>query len=254
MNQVFGLSDSDFTFKVVIFGDSQTGKTTLTHRFLTNLFKEDIQMSMKYYISIIVIVIAGIFGNFLRYTERSPDRMANFDQIPMEHSGYFGTERPIASRTIDFLGVDKTIMRNYRSAGGRQIELYCGYFSSQRYGSQIHSPKNCLPGGGWRIEYIEPYEIKSSNGQSKTVNHMIISQNNFRTVVLYWFETRSGAIGDEYGLKFDMVKNSLLFRPTDAAMIRITTSAQDGDFESATRDCVTFLREFEPFIYKALPF
>ncbi|MFX1376045.1 MAG: Rab family GTPase [Promethearchaeota archaeon] len=40
------MSDSDFTFKIVIFGDSQTGKTTLTHRFLTNLFKEDIQMTL----------------------------------------------------------------------------------------------------------------------------------------------------------------------------------------------------------------
>jgi len=40
------LSETYFTFKIVIFGDSQTGKTTLTHRFLTNLFKEDIQMTL----------------------------------------------------------------------------------------------------------------------------------------------------------------------------------------------------------------
>ncbi|MHA1913060.1 MAG: Rab family GTPase [Promethearchaeota archaeon] len=36
----------DRVAKIVIFGDSQTGKTTLTHRFLTNLFKEDIQMTL----------------------------------------------------------------------------------------------------------------------------------------------------------------------------------------------------------------
>lgn len=30
------------TFKVVIFGDAGTGKTTLTHRYLTNLFVHDI--------------------------------------------------------------------------------------------------------------------------------------------------------------------------------------------------------------------
>jgi len=29
------------TFKVIIFGDAGTGKTTLTHRFLTNLFRKD---------------------------------------------------------------------------------------------------------------------------------------------------------------------------------------------------------------------
>ncbi|MHA2123813.1 MAG: Rab family GTPase [Promethearchaeota archaeon] len=37
---------TDYTFKLVIFGDSQTGKTTLTHRYLTNLFKADIQMTL----------------------------------------------------------------------------------------------------------------------------------------------------------------------------------------------------------------
>ncbi|KKK41091.1 MAG: small GTP-binding domain protein [Candidatus Lokiarchaeum sp. GC14_75] len=40
------MEKSDYTFKIVIFGDSQTGKTTLSHRFLTNLFKEDIQMTL----------------------------------------------------------------------------------------------------------------------------------------------------------------------------------------------------------------
>jgi small GTP-binding protein len=35
-----------YTFKIVIFGDSGTGKTTLTNRFLTNLFNEDITMTI----------------------------------------------------------------------------------------------------------------------------------------------------------------------------------------------------------------
>jgi len=40
------LSSFTSTFKIVLFGDSQTGKTTLAHRFLTNLFKEDISMTL----------------------------------------------------------------------------------------------------------------------------------------------------------------------------------------------------------------
>ncbi|MBD3193480.1 MAG: GTP-binding protein [Candidatus Lokiarchaeota archaeon] len=36
----------DATFKLVIFGDAGTGKTTLTHRFLTNLFKSDSTMTI----------------------------------------------------------------------------------------------------------------------------------------------------------------------------------------------------------------
>ena len=36
----------DATYKVVIFGDAGTGKTTLTQRFLTNLFKSDSKMTI----------------------------------------------------------------------------------------------------------------------------------------------------------------------------------------------------------------
>jgi small GTP-binding protein len=34
------------TYKIVLFGDSGTGKTTLAHRFLTNIFKHDISMTL----------------------------------------------------------------------------------------------------------------------------------------------------------------------------------------------------------------
>ena len=40
------MSSDIYTFKVIIFGNSQAGKTTLTHRFLTNLFKEDVPMTL----------------------------------------------------------------------------------------------------------------------------------------------------------------------------------------------------------------
>ncbi|MBY9007200.1 MAG: GTP-binding protein [Candidatus Lokiarchaeota archaeon] len=40
------ISIYDATFKLVIFGDAGTGKTTLTHRFLTNLFKSDSTMTI----------------------------------------------------------------------------------------------------------------------------------------------------------------------------------------------------------------
>ncbi len=36
----------DATFKIVIFGDAGCGKTTLTQRFLTNLFKSDTTMTI----------------------------------------------------------------------------------------------------------------------------------------------------------------------------------------------------------------
>ena len=36
-----------------------------------------------------------------------------------------------------------------RIRDGRSLWLYIGYWATQRKGAQIHSPRNCLPGGGW---------------------------------------------------------------------------------------------------------
>jgi Protein of unknown function (DUF3485) len=72
-------------------------------------------------------------------------------------------------RIVAKLGVDEYINRVYYNLDRRWIHLYVGYYQSQRQGSTIHSPKNCLPGAGWQpvesgrmvipIEGREPVEV-----------------------------------------------------------------------------------------------
>ena len=73
--------------------------------------------------------------------------------------------------------------------------------------------------------------------------------------MMYWFETRSGVISDEFGLKLDLMKNSLMLMPTDAAICRITMPLSlNDDFEIATAKAVKFIRDFYPSLQAALPF
>ncbi|MFH2035905.1 MAG: exosortase C-terminal domain/associated protein EpsI, partial [Candidatus Zixiibacteriota bacterium] len=163
-------------------------------------------------------------------------------------------EQEMADYATEILQADNATKRQYQSSSGAQVNLFSAYFKSQKYGSQIHSPKHCLPGGGWRIDKLEPYAMELADGSTKTVNRMYISLNNYRAVMLYWFETRSGSVRDEYGLKLDLVKNSLLFRPTDAAIVRITVDAPNNDFETATQTGILFYNEMRPYLTAALPF
>jgi EpsI family protein len=32
------------------------------------------------------------------------------------------------------------------------VNLYIAYYNSQRKGEAVHSPRSCLPGGGWQME------------------------------------------------------------------------------------------------------
>jgi hypothetical protein len=56
---------------------------------------------------------------------------------------------------------------------------------------------------------------------------MDLERNGSGQEVLYWFRTRSGVVVGEYGLKWDLMVNSLRRRPTDAAFIRYMAADQD---------------------------
>ena len=211
-------------------------------------------MKKRYLIIAIIILLAGISGNLLRYTGRIPDRMADFSAIPNSFAGYSGTELQLDAATSEVLKADVSTYRDYSSEDHAREALFIAYFKSQKYGSQIHSPKHCLPGGGWRIESIQPYKMNFPDGTPREINYLVIGNQDYKSIMFYWYETRSGSIRNEYGLKLDLVKNALLFRPTDAAIVRLTVNVPDGDVKRATELGVDFLQKSYPYVAKSLPF
>jgi EpsI family protein len=215
----------------------------------------DIQMKTKVIILTVLLLAAGAFGNYLRFSERRPDKEAAFSAIPLEANGFIGEERRFSDESYEILKADTSTLRYYIGADGGRFWLFIAYFKSQKYGSQIHSPKHCLPGGGWQIQQIEPYHLSLPGGVTKEVNRLIIADRDQKQLMLYWFETRGGAIRNEYGLKFDLMRNSLLLRPTDAAIIRLTLPITRGEtIDQATSRAIAYFATFYPSIAASLPF
>lgn len=213
------------------------------------------RVGIKVITASLLLVIMGGFGTYLRSHQARPDRPADFSQIPFEGGGYIGSEHRFADYAYEVLKADTTTLRMYSSPAGHSFWMFIAYFSSQKYGSQIHSPKHCLPGGGYRILSIEPYDIDLGNGQTLAVNRLIIASQRRQELMLYWFQTRSGVISGEFGLKLDLMNNSVFLRPTDAAICRITMPlALTADLEEASVEATRFIREFYPAIKSALPF
>ncbi len=206
-------------------------------------------------IASLLILVMGAIGNYLRYAESSPDRPADMGLIPMQSNDYTSEEHRFDQQSYDVLLADTTTLREYRDSEGNPIWLFVAYFESQKYGSQIHSPKHCLPGSGWKIGKIEPYRIALPDGQTFDVNRMVITERDHKQLMLYWFETRGGVIRSEFGLKWDLMLNSLFLRPTDAAFVRLNLPMVNGnDLEATTREATAYLAEFYPAIEKALGF
>jgi EpsI family protein len=207
-------------------------------------------------ITVALLVVFGGLSYILRYTTVTPDRPADFDQLPLEYKDWQGEEHIFSEVTYQVLQATSTTMRSYThpQLDNSQPGLFIGYFEDQKYGAQIHSPRHCLPGGGWGImsHTVTTLEI---NGRSLPVNRLIIGARNVRQLMYYWFETRSGIITNEFALKFDLFKNALLMRPTDAAFIRLTLFLPQGKTEQEGEQVLqNFLSDFLPKIENSLPF
>lgn len=208
----------------------------------------------EFWITSGLLVITLILVNLLRYSRVESKRLPGFALIPMQSGNWSGQEYFFPDQTYELMKADASTLRRYSNSEGKELYLFISYFKSQKYGSQIHSPKNCLPGSGWKILSREKTRIKGSSGSSFLVNRLLISDNQSKEVMYYWFQTRSGLVASELGLKLDLVINSLKRAPTDAAFIRINLPLNEVSEKEALVLVEDFLKDFQPGIEEALPF
>jgi EpsI family protein len=172
-------------------------------------------------------------------------------EFPSDVGVSHSEDRPFEAQVVRAVGADDYINRVY-IGGALPIELYVGYYKDQRSGDRIHSPKNCLPGSGWEPVHASRVEIGSEGGVPVLVNGYLVAQGLRRNMVLYWYQSRGQIVASEYMAKFLLIADGLKNRPTDGAMVRIWTTAADGEVSAQAR-AAEFARRVYPQIEKFLP-
>ena len=101
---------------------------------------------------------------------------------------------------IEMLGVDDYIQYNYIDEANTYINLYAGFYKAVGVSGSYHSPKNCIPGGGWGIDAIKKVVLETGieNKKQSTVSEMLIRNGAEYQVVLYWYHNRGRIIASEY--------------------------------------------------------
>jgi EpsI family protein len=201
-----------------------------------------------------LFLLTGVLVNLLRYSRVESGSLVSFSSIPLELGGWRGEEYFFSDQTYQILKADVSILRRYTHRDGKELWFFISYFKSQEYGAQIHSPKHCLPGSGWKILSKEKIRINLDTGTNLKVNKLLIAEKNSREMMYYWFQTRGGVITSELGLKLDLMFNSLRRKPTDAAFIRINLPLNQLSEREARVLFEDFLKTFGPKIKETLPF
>ncbi len=190
-----------------------------------------------------------------RPTEVLPVR-TEFIRFPMQIGNWRGVSQALEGVYLDELKLQDYVLANYTSAGAGSVNLYVAYYDSQRKGEAVHSPRSCLPGGGWQIKDFGQHRLAgvSIDGVPLTVNRALIQMGDDRQLVYYWFQQRGRVIDNEFAVKWYLFWDAFTRHRTDGAMVRLmtrlppSTSEIEGDrrLTELTAQVAPILSRFVP--------
>jgi EpsI family protein len=159
-----------------------------------------------------------------RPAEAIPERAA-FWQFPLDLGPWHGRREALEAVYSDRLQLDDYLLADYANGAGGVVDLYVAWYNSQRKGEAVHSPRSCLPGGGWQMRDFGRRELSGVwvDGQPLRVNRSLIELGNQRELVYYWFQQRGRIIDNEFAVKWFLFWDAITKHRTDGAMVRLIT-------------------------------
>jgi exosortase D (VPLPA-CTERM-specific) len=190
-----------------------------------------------------------------RPTEIIPAR-ESFIDFPMSLAGWTGLREPMEGIYLDQLKLDDYLLATYANGKGGSVDLYMAYYNSQRKGEAVHSPRACLPGGGWQLSEFDQRtvaEIKIDS-QRLRVNRTLIALGDRRQLVYYWFEQRGRVITNEFAVKWYLFWDAITRHRTDGALVRLMTALPpNGTVADADSRLIDMASQLAPILARYIP-
>jgi exosortase D (VPLPA-CTERM-specific) len=201
------------------------------------------QLPVQTLVSGALVAVTAASSYFISTRSEIEPQRADFASFPLEIDGWHGKRDVIEGIILNELELDDYLLADFSKDKVGLINFYVAYYASQRAGESAHSPRSCIPGGGWRIQSISPYVVRGAmvNGVPLTVNRLVIQKGDAKQLVYYWFQQRGRIITNEYLVKWYLFWDALTKNRTDGALVRLVTYIPpNGDIESADARLTTF--------------
>ncbi len=207
------------------------------------------KIPMQFYVSLGLLVAVALSVIALPDREEIiPDRK-QFTEFPLEFEGWAGKAGYLEQIYIDTLKFTDYAMIDYVGEDGGLVNFYSAYYGSQKKGASAHSPRSCIPGGGWRITSLTTHPVQGVKigNVPMMVNRLVIEKAETKQLVYYWFQQRGRIITNEYLMKWYLFWDAMTKSRTDGALMRLTTVLKPGqDISIADRRLESFSKEIAP--------
>lgn len=209
-------------------------------------------LSLLLSIAILGIVAVGVSSLDERIETVAP--RSELNGFPLTMGNWLAREDYLPAEIEDALGVDDYLLANYARSPGEEVSFYIAYYASQRKGFSPHSPRVCLPGGGWQITDFQEVQYSPPGEDFFPVNRAVLELNSQRQLVYYWFEQRGRRIANEYWMKWYLLVDSIIMNRTDGALVRVITPIHpDEEISSAENRLQSLINSALPLLPEYVP-
>ena len=214
------------------------------------------EIPKPFYASFVIIALVALSAFVLPESAEIEPKRSTYSEFPLTIDNWQGKTGYLEQIYIDALKLSDYIMNDYQNESGVTVNLYSAYYSSQKKGASAHSPRSCIPGGGWRISSLTQHVIPDAkiDNVPLEVNRLVIQKGESKQLVYYWFQQRGRVISNEYSMKWYLFWDSMTLHRTDGALIRLTTILAPGqDLSVADKYLEDFSRKITPIIPNFVP-
>jgi exosortase D (VPLPA-CTERM-specific) len=183
-----------------------------------------------------------------------PQRVS-FDEFPTQMGDWVGKRDALQSTYLNVLHLDDYVLADYRGPEGTPINFYAAYYQTQDSTRAIHSPHDCIPGGGWEIKKFEQRYLPATTvTPAFKVNRAVVQLGAHRQIVYYWFDERGRRLTNEYVARWYLFWDALTRHRTDGALVRFVAAVPPGADESEIDNRIMRLAtRIEPTLSRYVP-
>ena len=184
----------------------------------------------------VALLVVGVIANTVGTQALIIPERQDFSTLAFEFPDLKSQESPLSEGVDRALAADDVIVVNFidedaARAGGPApwTNVYIAYLESLQGDGTWHSPRQCLPGGGWEITEHAIVDAPAPDGTSYEANRMVIEADDQRMLVYYWYDQRGRRMADEFEMKLTVLWDSMVRQRSDGAMVRVMTQVAPGE-------------------------
>ncbi len=174
-----------------------------------------------------LILAAGLLaaGAAAWWIELRPPLQADtspLETLPAEIGVWQSIDIPLEETVEAMLRADFNLQRVYVHPLGHQVELYVGYYSTERGGRPEHTPWACYPSAGFEI--LSSDVVLVDRRRNLRANEIVVEREGDRHLVHFWFRSfRETGLLDGIDQVRDRLVGRLSDGRSDGALVRVST-------------------------------